>query len=129
MLVHDPRRPNRLQRTLGRPLLSAAARIDSTARRPSFETAAIARWIFQPAPSMVVALIYSALPALSAAQDVSIGAPSSEAGRQTEPRRFANQATAHPNPFSSNPRTSPRQKGNTSERCVGVVAQLGSDET
>jgi len=34
-----------------------------------------------------------------------------------------------PNPFSSNPRTSPRQKGNASERCVGVVEQLRSDET
>src|SRR5262252_5660866 len=30
-----------------------------------------------------------------------------------------------PQPFSSNPRTSPRQKGNASERCVGVVEQLG----
>src|SRR5215831_2450832 len=43
--------------------------------------------------------------------------------------RFANQATVHPNLFSGNPRTSPRQKGNAGERCVGVVEQLGSDET
>src|SRR5207244_11940805 len=35
------------------------------------------------------------------------GAPSSEAGRQTGPRGFANQATVHPNPFSSNLSTSP----------------------
>src|SRR5262249_4365847 len=34
------------------------------------------------------------------------GAPSSEVRRQTGPRGFANQATVHPNPFSSNPRTS-----------------------
>jgi hypothetical protein len=36
--------------------LAEAARIDSTAAA-SFETAAIARWIFQPASRMVVALI------------------------------------------------------------------------
>src|SRR5262249_4885560 len=35
------------------------------------------------------------------------GAPSSEVRRQTGPRGFANQATVHPNPFSSNPRTYP----------------------
>jgi hypothetical protein len=34
-----------------------------------------------------------------------------------------------PQLFSSNPRTSPRQKGNGSERCVGVVEQLRSDKT
>jgi polyferredoxin len=36
------------------------------------------------------------------------GAPSFEAGRQTEPRGFADLARVHPNPFSSNSRTSPR---------------------
>src|SRR5215469_8381246 len=128
MLVYDPRRPNRLQRTLGRPLLSGAARIDSTAAA-SFETAAIALDFPASVQHGGGADLTAHCPPFRRRRTQALGLlrqrPVAKPNLVDSPIR----RRRPPNPFSSNPRTSPRQKGNTSERCVGVVEQLGSDET
>src|SRR6266853_4623261 len=55
-----------------------------------------------------------------------------EAGRQTEPLDFAYQARVHPNPFSSNLRTSPSLSGSTlrgdldSSNCQMALVTLSS---
>jgi hypothetical protein len=47
-----------------------------------------------------------------------------EAGRQTEPLDFAYQARVHPNPFSSNLRTSPVALDGASSRIIESIEFL-----